>query len=658
MTMQQDFISQAEELADLEDEMEEEMEEAIKEAEKRSKPKTKKAKEKDSANLDKYPRILVSEEGIFKRVETDDFMAWAPDKEDPLPIVELEEDQTLPFIWKGAKISHKIWATILRFLYEINKAHSSEAMVTLYYHPQNKAWLVEAMPQEGVGMSIETIRNDDYDSIRAEIADYVEFGSVHSHCNAPAFQSGVDEDDEHDRDGIHITIGHLNQAVFDSHTRVVYRKGTFNFDFENLIEMDPEIEDLLKKVSRFIDAPIEAYEPLLLAKLVLDDTFIDKALLDKWIPRFKKKVYTHQRSGYWGYNTYYQQGQFGSAHSQKKEQTPTIGGTSSKTIITYGTTNPQMVPPAKLTAAERFINSHATKLHNVLCLQRENATDSCSGGSTIFQAIRRMKPYFDYLIKAAHKNKEALSLSRLGVLGKDHETITAGIYQTSGLILFPFMFSSLSLTSASQTKKFISDTGNQNRPDIAELFELAYYASGKQRKSIISSFFTSSQLQKIKTHEARILAAIMSATEKSYLAPALAVAGHLSLHTLFDAAAICIQNLSSTRMGDESVKDMNFGRLLRIASMDDSLHNVGALSPAKLKKQVGIWMDTFESHLSVTGLTPMQKIILVCFLSTRRTVLRNSVTPLQRKLFFNPHIPAHSSEPQRHLLFDLSPLRS
>lgn len=44
--MQQDFISQAEELADLEDEMEEEMEEAIKEAEKRSKPKTKKPKKK------------------------------------------------------------------------------------------------------------------------------------------------------------------------------------------------------------------------------------------------------------------------------------------------------------------------------------------------------------------------------------------------------------------------------------------------------------------------------------------------------------------------------------------------------------------------------------------------------------------------------------
>ena len=63
-------------------------------------------------------------------------------------------------------------------------------------------------------------------------------GSIHSHPDFDAFQSGVDHEDEFTFDGVHLTFGHIDKTIPDIHGRIVL--GGKSYDAENLIEISPE----------------------------------------------------------------------------------------------------------------------------------------------------------------------------------------------------------------------------------------------------------------------------------------------------------------------------------------------------------------------------------------------------------------------------------
>jgi hypothetical protein len=132
--------------------------------------------------------------------------------------------------WTGPKIPPEVWTEVLSFFQWCYDTYKSECQVRLFVSPTQHTWKAYAFPQEAkTGMTARELDNEDKNRQRAELnlnpPDWYYFGTVHHHCSAGAFQSGTDESNEKDQDGLHITIGHMNsKEKYDIHARF-YRKG-------------------------------------------------------------------------------------------------------------------------------------------------------------------------------------------------------------------------------------------------------------------------------------------------------------------------------------------------------------------------------------------------------------------------------------------------
>jgi len=132
--------------------------------------------------------------------------------------------------WKGPKIPPEVWNEVLSFFQWCYDTYKSECQVRLFVSPTLRTWKAYAFPQEAkTGMTARELDNEEKNRQRAELnlnpPDWYYFGTVHHHCSSGAFQSGTDENNEKDQDGIHITIGHMDKKdKYDIHGRF-YRKG-------------------------------------------------------------------------------------------------------------------------------------------------------------------------------------------------------------------------------------------------------------------------------------------------------------------------------------------------------------------------------------------------------------------------------------------------
>lgn len=136
---------------------------------------------------------------------------------------------TCEFKWTGPKISPEAWNQVLAFLRWTYVESKSESQVRLYVNAKEKKWGAFAHKQRaGTGMTSQThnITETPEESVaRATLmgdpdpGNWTYFGTVHHHCSAGAFQSGVDEADERNQAGLHITVGKLDKPHFDLHDR-------------------------------------------------------------------------------------------------------------------------------------------------------------------------------------------------------------------------------------------------------------------------------------------------------------------------------------------------------------------------------------------------------------------------------------------------------
>lgn len=155
------------------------------------------------------------------------------------------------FKWNGQKIRPDTWNQILAFFRWTQDTEKSEAQVRLFVHPQ-LGWLAWAFPQTGgTGMTSKEVENEAATKQRAEIipAGCIAFGTVHHHCTASAFQSGTDEQDEKRVDGLHITVGNLDDEKYSIHCRL-YVKGN---KFEPNMAAFWEIGDLMRQKIEVVD---------------------------------------------------------------------------------------------------------------------------------------------------------------------------------------------------------------------------------------------------------------------------------------------------------------------------------------------------------------------------------------------------------------------
>jgi len=178
----------------------------------------------------------------------------------------LEEVKQLELHWTGEFIPLDVWKSIIAFFRWGFSEFNSEQTVRLYYHKEKKEWKVWAFPQECRGLAVREIKNEDYTRQLEAIGEgFLPMGSVHHHCNISAFQSGTDNDDEVDSDGLHITVGQLDKQQLDIHGRVVFRKTFYPVEWCDWFD----VAEWVKEVDNI---PWELYNDIVKFNLVLVDT--------------------------------------------------------------------------------------------------------------------------------------------------------------------------------------------------------------------------------------------------------------------------------------------------------------------------------------------------------------------------------------------------
>jgi len=145
---------------------------------------------------------IIGKNGIYLKKTLDLIESLTPvDK-----ISFLEDVQTFAKI-KIPKLPIKLFANILGFFRDVYKLYSSESVVLLYYNKNDKSYKV-FVPEQEVSCASLSYKSDN------TIQNYLLVGSIHSHANMSAFHSGTDVHDEEKFDGLHITIGKVNDNEF------------------------------------------------------------------------------------------------------------------------------------------------------------------------------------------------------------------------------------------------------------------------------------------------------------------------------------------------------------------------------------------------------------------------------------------------------------
>jgi hypothetical protein len=114
---------------------------------------------------------------------------------------------------RSEKIPYALIRKVGKFFTEVYKLHKSEAVGYLYYSP-TLGWLF--WPPEQTATTAHCKYGEP-----AAIDGYQVAGTIHSHGSMSAFHSGTDKDDEANFDGIHITIGKVDEVRYELALSVV-----------------------------------------------------------------------------------------------------------------------------------------------------------------------------------------------------------------------------------------------------------------------------------------------------------------------------------------------------------------------------------------------------------------------------------------------------
>ena len=206
--------------------------------------------------LDKVPpfcHILGKNGLVFKNINTGHDITRAIEEDEMGFFDEIKESVHYYY----PVITYDIYTQALAFFRAVYKEHSSEgAILLLLNHNEpllNQRYTVYIPKQEVGGASV------NYEIEDGVLVDgWFLAGSIHSHPNFSASQSGIDHADELNSDGIHITLGHIDRVVPEMHQRICLAGGVYLPDSDKtmLIEMTAKTpkynvpEEWMKKVEK------------------------------------------------------------------------------------------------------------------------------------------------------------------------------------------------------------------------------------------------------------------------------------------------------------------------------------------------------------------------------------------------------------------------
>ena len=149
------------------------------------------------------PYYVVAQEGIFLHRDTQIGTLLLKQKTNPKSLGRVGYKDGV-FSWNGEKIPGRIIEQATDFFRRILAKDNSEAEVLITMHNDTKEFRLFVPIQRVNHSGVKSI----YEPTHID-KNYTVVGSIHSHCNFGAFHSGTDSGDASDMDGVHLTIGML-----------------------------------------------------------------------------------------------------------------------------------------------------------------------------------------------------------------------------------------------------------------------------------------------------------------------------------------------------------------------------------------------------------------------------------------------------------------
>lgn len=149
------------------------------------------------------PYYVIAEEGTFLYRGTQIGNALLPDFK-KIPSLGKTGYKKGTFIWTAENIPSNIIAQATDYFRRIFNKHGSEAEVLITMHNETHEFRLFVPYQRVTAMGVKSV----YEPTHID-RNYTVVGTIHSHCNFGAFHSGTDSGDASDMDGIHFTIGML-----------------------------------------------------------------------------------------------------------------------------------------------------------------------------------------------------------------------------------------------------------------------------------------------------------------------------------------------------------------------------------------------------------------------------------------------------------------
>lgn len=223
----------------------------------------------------------------------------------PVDKISFLEDVPTYAKMKIPKLPVKLFANIVGFFRSIHSIHGSEAIVLLYFNKADKSYKVY-VPEQEVSAASLSYKSD------VTVKDHMLIGSIHSHSSMSAFHSGTDVHDEAKFDGLHLTIGKVNDKTFFDVCGTIAVNGMrvpivpeeyidglevreYTNYFPTMFRPGFEMIDGIKEYKKDVKSSAGYI-------LNCDEEYFKYP--DKWLQKVSKKVYTTNYGKSYGYGGY------------------------------------------------------------------------------------------------------------------------------------------------------------------------------------------------------------------------------------------------------------------------------------------------------------------------------------------------------------------
>jgi len=321
---------------------------------------------------------IIAKEGVFLKKKLGIMESIAPVKN-----ISILDSIAATATMHISRIPGKWLAKTHSFFKEVYRQYRSEAIVLLFYNEETRHHKIIPPTQKVAGASC------DYDK-GITISGYTMIGTIHSHGSMSAFHSGVDDSDEEHFDGLHITLGHLNDpypsisaSIVANGHRIVVHPSDYIEDIVLMQETNPV--DKNKSITTtykwengelVIDKKVEGAAYYYTKKydrrydVMVSDR--DRIFNKKWMNMVERGTYTYKsyrggwQSGFYGHGGYY--GGWG-----KHYDSSYWAQTGKNLPVATGKTSPYNVGPAAKTNPAAFPphNADGEMVPCVTCVHRQ-----------------------------------------------------------------------------------------------------------------------------------------------------------------------------------------------------------------------------------------------------------------------------------------------